>query len=506
MPGLIRPYLSPKSKTCILVSVLVCISLQGTAACAWPAVIPQAQNQDKIFENTGDKSGVKDGEKSGDKALGAQENVPKSGESRFSKGIQKTLAEGHYRMGLRLKKKKQWEDALTQFLEATNKNPNHFKSFFEQALIYRHKQIHDMAVTCLQQALTIKPKYKDARVLLATLQLEKGNVGGAFEQLKESLGMLPDEKGQDDLGKESDTILQTIHTFIETSQVVASVMAPAIAPVIKPALVFTPAAKSNSENSGNFVSNEVYTEPIEQKLLAKEKISPPKALPTLLAQQAILVPANSGAESNVSLAENNISLAESKISLADSKEVSKSAVKRNKTSIRKISPTKFKNEVVAKTDEDEWTRKLRFLAKNGTGTLKAGEAFFFTEDTGEAILILADGKRVVRTVDAPKDKEAVVQMRRPDILVPDDLLYNLSLLGKVVAEKVTSPLDAPGSMGDKPSDSMNGYASQATRQASDSSMQEKTPPSFKLESNRAESNDALEPRRMVHWLKDVFHM
>jgi len=343
-----------------------------------------------------------------------------------------------------------------------------------------------MAVTCLQQALTIKPKYKDARVLLATLQLEKGNVGGAFEQLKESLGMLPDEKGQDDLGKESDTILQTIHTFIETSQVVASVMAPAIAPVIKPALVFTPAAKSNSENPGNFVSNEVYTEPIEQKLLAKENISPPKALPTLLAQQAILAPANSGAQ--------------------DSKEVSKSAVKRNKTSIRKISPTKFKNEVVAKTDEDEWTRKLRFLAKNGTGTLKAGEAFFFTEDTGEAILILADGKRVVRTVDAPKDKEAVVQMRRPDILVPDDLLYNLSLLGKVVAEKVTSPLDAPGSLSDKPSDSMNGYASQATRQASDSSMQEKTPPSFKLESTRAESNDALEPRRMVHWLKDVFHM
>ncbi len=492
MPGLIRPYLSSKSKTCILVSVLVCISLQGTAACAWPAVIPQAQNQDKIFENTGDKSGLKDGEKSGDKALGAQENVQKTGESRFSKGIQKTLAEGHYRMGLRLKKKKQWEDALTQFLEATNKNPNHFKSFFEQALIYRHKQIHDMAVTCLQQALTIKPKYKDARVLLATLQLEKGNVGGAFEQLRESLGMLPDEKGHDDLGKESDTILQTIHTFIETSQVVASVMAPAIAPVIKPALVFTPAAKSNDDNQGDFVSNQVSAPPTEQKLVAKEYVHPTKTLPTLLAQQAILVPTNSGAESNNSLAE--------------SKEVSKSVLKRNKTSIRKNSPTKFSNEVVVKTEEDEWTRKLRFLAKNGTGTLKAGEAFFFTEDTGEAILILGDGKRIVRTVDAPKDREAIVQMRRPDILVPDDLLYNLSLLGKVVAEKVTSPLDAPGSMGDKPSDSMNSFASQATRQASDSSMQEKTPPSFKLESTRAENNDVLEPRRMVHWLKDVFHM
>ena len=220
MPGLIQSHFLAKSKTktktCVVVSVLVCVSLQGCLVSkvhAWPAVLPQVKSEEKIVENALEKSAEKSQETSKEKSLEGQ----KSGESRFSKGIQKTLAEGHYRLGLRLKKKKQWEEALTQFLEATNKNPNHFKSFFEQALIYRQKQIHDMAVTCLQQALTIKPKYKDARVLLATLQLEKGNIGSAFEQLKESLGMSLDEKSKDGSGKDSDTILQTIHTFIETS-------------------------------------------------------------------------------------------------------------------------------------------------------------------------------------------------------------------------------------------------------------------------------------------------
>lgn len=443
MRDCIHPYLFSKTKTCILVSMLVCLSAQAPSAQAWPAVIPQAKLQ----------------EKSEGKPQSAIDTPIKSNESRISKGIQKTLAEGHYRFGLRLKKKNQREEALTQFLEATNKNPNHFKSFFEQALIYRQKQIHDMAVTCLEQALTIKPKYKDARVLLATLQLEKGNVGGAFEQLKESLGMLPDTKNDEDLGRESDTILQTIHTFIETSKVVASVMAPS--------LVYTP------------VNN----------LVEDVQVSSLPA-PVLLAQQAVLAPLDPQTQVKTKL---------------------NSTLKSSKRPIDKVTrvKAKVKDEAITsnKPDDDEWTRKLRFLAQNGTSTLKNGEAFFFSEDSGEAILILADGKRIVRTVDSPKDREAIVQMRRPDILVPDDLLYNLSLLGKVVADKVTSPLDAPGSDSDKQSESMNSYASQATRQASDSLMQDKTPPSFKLESGRSDNlTDSLEPRRMVHWLKDVFHM
>jgi tetratricopeptide (TPR) repeat protein len=454
MRDCIHPYLFSKNKTYTLVSMLVCLSLQVPTVYAWPAVLPQANSskkpQDKI------------------------ETSSKSGESRISKGFQKTLAEGHYRLGLRLKKKKQWEEALTQFLESTNKNPNHFKSFFEQALIYRQKQIHDMAVTCLEQALTIKPKYKDARVLLATLQLEKGNVGGAFEQLKESLGMLPDSKSGEELGRESDTILQTIHTFIETSQVVASVMAPS--------LVHAP------------LNNLIADVPAQDN-----------PAPLLVAQQAVLAPVESQTQTQAPAPAQTQVQAQ-----VQAKTKLKSIQRSSKNSINKNVLAKSKVQATApepKIDEDEWTRKLRFLAQNGTSTLKNGEAFFFSEDSGEAILILADGKRIVRTVDSPKDREAIVQMRRPDILVPDDLLYNLSLLGKVVADKITSPLEAPGSLGDKQSESMNSFSSQATRQASDSLMQDKTPPSFKLESGRGDNlTDTLEPRRMVHWLKDVFHM
>lgn len=461
MRDCVHPYLFSETKTCILVSMLVCLSLQAPSAQAWPAVIPQAKLQ----------------EKSEAKPQTVSDTFSKSNESRISKQIQKTLAEGHYRFGLRLKKKNQREEALTQFLEATNKNPNHFKSFFEQALIYRQKQIHDMAVTCLEQALTIKPKYKDARVLLATLQLEKGNVGGAFEQLKESLGMLPDKNSGEDLGRESDTILQTIHTFIETSKVVASVMAPS--------LVYAPV---------NTLVEDVQV----SSSPAKEEPLKNNSEPILLAQQAVLAPVEPQTQTQLQ---------------TQSKTKLNSTLKSGKRPIDKVArvKAKAKDEThllgLAKPDDDEWTRKLRFLAQNGTSTLKNGEAFFFSEDSGEAILILADGKRIVRTVDSPKDREAIVQMRRPDILVPDDLLYNLSLLGKVVADKVTSPLDAPGSDGDRQSGSMKSYASQATRQASDSLMQDKTPPSFKLESGRGDNfTDSLEPRRMVHWLKEVFHM
>ncbi len=470
MRDCIHPYLFSKTKTCTLVSMLVCISLQVPSAYAWPAVLPQATPGEEASKNASEKLHEKS----------------KSGESRISKGFQKTLAEGHYRLGLRLKKKKQWEEALTQFLEASNKNPNHFKSFFEQALIYRQKQIHDMAVTCLEQALTIKPKYKDARVLLATLQLEKGNVGGAFAQLRESLGMLPDSKSGEDLGRESDTILQTIHTFIETSQVVASVMAPVMTPVIKP--VIAPTLVHTPENK---IVEETPAEVISAQALAPKNILTQNSAPLLVAQQAVLDPVESQVQ-------------------VQTKTKLKTIQRSSKNSISKNVPTKSKMQATApeaNLKEDEWTRKLRFLAQNGTSTLKNGEAFFFSEDSGEAILILADGKRIVRTVDSPKDRKAIVQMRRPDILVPDDLLYNLSLLGKVVADKITSPLDAPGTLGDKQSESMNSFSSQATRQASDSLMQEKTPPSFKLESGRSDNlTDSLEPRRMVHWLKDVFHM
>ncbi len=82
--------------------------------------------------------------------------------------------------------------------------------------------------------------------------------------------------------------------------------------------------------------------------------------------------------------------------------------------------------------EDEWTRRLRYLAENGTSSLKAGEAFMFSEDTGEAVLF-TNGQRIRRVIADAQETQEVLKLRRPDVLVPKELFYNTALLGKVVA-------------------------------------------------------------------------
>ncbi len=85
--------------------------------------------------------------------------------------------------------------------------------------------------------------------------------------------------------------------------------------------------------------------------------------------------------------------------------------------------------------EDEWVKRLRYLNENGTGTLKDGEAFMFSEDTGEAVLILASGKRIQRIIAQPQDAQEVLKLRRPDVLIPHELMYNLSLLGRLMPKE-----------------------------------------------------------------------
>lgn len=92
----------------------------------------------------------------------------------------------------------------------------------------------------------------------------------------------------------------------------------------------------------------------------------------------------------------------------------------------------MQSESEAAPPSDEWTVRLRYLADHGTATLKQGEAFMFAEDTGEATLFLPDGQTIRRQIATTRDTSEVVRQRRPDILVPEDLLYNLQLLGKLV--------------------------------------------------------------------------
>lgn len=85
-------------------------------------------------------------------------------------------------------------------------------------------------------------------------------------------------------------------------------------------------------------------------------------------------------------------------------------------------------------DNDDWAKRLKYLNEHGTGSLKSGEAFMFSEDTGEAVIFLADGQRIRRRIALPQSQHELVKNRRPDMLLPADLMYKLSTLGKLVSD------------------------------------------------------------------------
>lgn len=105
-------------------------------------------------------------------------------------------------------------------------------------------------------------------------------------------------------------------------------------------------------------------------------------------------------------------------------------------------------------DEDAWTKRLRYLSEHGTTSLKPGEAFMFSEETGEAVLFMSKGETIRRKVAQPQDPEEVVRARRPDILVPQELQYNLSLLGKLLPKPSGEP-QAQQSQGADPLSNFN---------------------------------------------------
>ncbi len=63
------------------------------------------------------------------------------------------------------------------------------RAFYEQALIFRRKHFLKLAESSLEQALAIKPDFQEARIFLATVRIEQGNLGGAMEELSRSLGL-----------------------------------------------------------------------------------------------------------------------------------------------------------------------------------------------------------------------------------------------------------------------------------------------------------------------------
>ena len=128
----------------------------------------------------------------------SQVNSHKPGKATYAALAKKGYPRTHLDTGLYLKEKGDSNGALSEFLLATQENPRLVKGFYEQALIFREKGSRKQAESALEQALEVKPDYTEARILLATVQLEQGNLGGAVQELSKSLGLSNDQSDKHD--------------------------------------------------------------------------------------------------------------------------------------------------------------------------------------------------------------------------------------------------------------------------------------------------------------------
>lgn len=473
-------------------------------------------------------------------------------------------ARANLELGLKYKKAGDSGRALIEFLKATREDPKLIEAYYEQALIFREKGFHKLAVSRLEQALAIKAQYQKARLLLATIKLEQGKVSDAVEQLGATLGLLPKSeataiKPDEDSSNDgiAPMILQSLHTamplptvpvkaakrlkpnkstaeqsegaqpskearrraksrpagsrrstnrrkireliarkyrkpnsvdkqqrsswiarilawpepFKQNPQPVQVATGPIdddedVQPTIgsnlrgeftsdddvvdrtedrtedRPARNWTSgktllAYNGDLEDTRDLTDNKTFATPAaepkqEKRIVSTTAETPPSAE----------TPARAKSNDSFAMPQRQWKLASRSWFDAETpartEDLEKKVAKSEINAAPRPAPTQLPSAVA----EDEWTRRLKYLSEHGTSSLKPGEAFMFSEDTGEAVLFLADGQRIRRVIAAPLDTQEVLKLRRPDVLVPKELFYNTSLLGKVVAPP-SPPLAIP---------------------------------------------------------------
>lgn len=496
---------------------------------------------------------------------------------------QKAYPRTRFEKGQYFKAKGNLDAALIEFLHATQENPHLFKAYYEQALIFHQRGYNKLAQSSLEQCLAIKPDFQEARILLATIQIQQGNFGGAMAQLSRSLGLQIGNQP----GRSNDTtppktraeavakapaVLQSLHMTL--AEIPARIFPPQAAkpqpqaqPQVQPQAqpqsqkinfalrpyppvsheqeewnklaqtiqsnkITTPAtpntdadqlqpsqtkparslrgfwrrnkdnggahekgldspASETTKNKGPQTQSDHRAEkqpiahpPKEGRSWLSRLLHPVDGAPTSAesntplqqAQQptaaqpeqeahAIAVAAKSGnAAHSVPRAAQSTPVASAlpsplRFQPADPSEAPAPRTKpafatpAMPTHTSALLAPLEQQQVAAKPpveEEDEWTKRLKYLNEHGTASLKDGEAFMFSEDTGEASLFLADGQTIRRKIAPTRDTQEVVRQRRPDVLVPEDLMYNLSLLGKLMPRTPETDQSAYSSCGTQP--------------------------------------------------------
>ena len=473
--------------------------------------------------------------------------------------VRTSYPKSHMEKGLYLKQKNDLNGALIEFLNATQENPHLVKGFYEQALIFRERGYRKLAESALEQALSTRPEYTEARVLLATVRLEQGNFGGAVQELSKSLGLTPNSELHNNAAVKDDSngllgltlpaILQSVHGLLTPEPVVQETTPKQTAAVplesqtvadllnqsdldvksehkkkkkrrsvsdllaaakdsISPqepepekkkskqkkkdgltllshlkrgdemappgeelaSLTESNAASSSSSNSHKRAKKKSKSRNEEREKLpwegekAESETSTPSqsTSATAAAGESAKDPLVAAGITSAALADRETeiakTLAEAKVNEQANNNDPPSSIFGNATAFsaqkRAVPNSSILGSLftaapgsdrqgaenpasppvkLVKLDNDEWAKKLKYYADNGANSLKQGEAFMFSEDTGEASLFLSDGTTIRRIIDQPKDAKDVMRQRRPDIASnADDMLFGLSLLGKLI--------------------------------------------------------------------------
>ena len=493
----------------------------------------------------------------------------------------------HFQRGMYLHQIGRSDDALIEFLKATQENPRLVQAFYEQALIFRERGYLRLAESALEQALAVKHDYQQARILLATIRLQQGNVHGAVAELTQSLG-LPTVPVEVTSNKSAESakqgpsptenapviprphfpaVMQTPHALLPEPESLPSLEYyphPQNAPSTQTHFVDNPLAnptlgqadrypnlkkpdcnqpkfhfglpnplklikltwphktqninlesiqsphsqlskvnhqegkhrrlsswftKLFSTTNGDHPNKRAYTTAEaekkttqrKQKVIVKASKAKPnmrksELLPMVIHQppseplseithnsadpnrskttatqsaqtikpvsinQAPHPPAVSAANPVKTRVQDNLTRKFQQPMLPDSGNRLLALAQNEKLPIAYLHQTASHNIdkdliISSQTHQqvtDAWSERLQYLVEHGTASLRHGEAFMFSEDTGEAVLFLAGGETVRRKIAPEKDPDEVVRVRRPDIAFPQELKYNLSLLAKLL--------------------------------------------------------------------------
>jgi tetratricopeptide (TPR) repeat protein len=331
---------------------------------------------------------------------------------------------------LGLAKQGKTQEALDEIDAFIKKHSKSFRAFYEKGVLLKNSHKVDLAIDSLNEALRLRPRYQPARLLLASIAIERGDLGAAMKHIGTSIGFAmqsewnPVEQTDAAVTYASQIpeptelpapwILQSLHLCLAAMAPMGTSVSEALQNKVKPNPLQTPTATA-PVSTGNLQSK---TSPLQFSEDVPQKVQNLQFMP----QEETLD------SSTISDASKPVALSTPQPPI---KPILSSASFKPKFELGALVPSPDAR-ASKLSPADEWTKRLKYLAENGTGDLAQGEAFMYSEESGEATLFLPDGRRIRRTIATARDSHEVVAERRPELLKPQDAMYNLALLGKLL--------------------------------------------------------------------------